>query len=433
MQRSSISFLVASFVISGGLAACTVDSEEVGEAENAITGAPDPVLAWNDTASRLIVGPGGAAKPPPLALIDLAMVHTAIYDAVNSIGGYPYRVYATKTQHHGNASSYSATAAAARDVLVALYPSRQADIDAAYATSLAFVPDGKSKDRGIDVGQQAAAGILALRANDGRTNVSGYTPPSGTGYWQPTPAGFLPAQAPWVRNVTPWTLSSPSAIRPGPPPSLDSDLWINNYNETKALGAAVGSSRTPAQTDIGKFWGDNPMLQWVRAWRGLATAQGLSLDDNARLFAMLATGGSDGLIACWDAKFNYAFWRPVTAIRAGGGNPALTADPTWSSSVVTPNHPEYPAAHGCFSGAVTGIFTSFFGTDSMAFTINSNFPGVVQPVRSYASFSQAIDEVEVARIYGGMHYRNSSEVGSSMGAQVADSVTDRFGANDDDD
>jgi vanadium-dependent haloperoxidase-like protein len=161
------------------------------------------------------------------------------------------------------------------------------------------------------------------------------------------------------------------------------------------------------------------MLQWNRAWRGIAIAQSLSGLEAARYFAMLSTASADALIGCWDAKYEYMYWRPVTAIRAGGGDPRLSGDPSWTSLVTTPNHPEYPGAHGCFSAASTGTLRRFFGTDSLAFTIDSAFAGVTTPVRSYSSFSQAIDEVIDARVYGGMHYRSSSEVGAGMGKKVA--------------
>lgn len=380
---------------------------------------PDPVLVWNAKAAQIIVGPNGANKPPPLGLIDFAMVHTAIYDAVNSIDGSPFEEYAVHAAVVQPASSYAAAAQAAHDVLFALYPSQASALDAALATSLAYVDDGEAKINGRSVGSQVAAAIVALRANDGRNNPSGFTTNGGFGVWVPTPPGFLPAQASWVRFVTPFTLSSPSQFRAEPTPTLDSETWIRDYNETKALGASAGSTRTAEQTDIGEFWGDQPMLQWNRAWRGISIASGLSLSENARYFAMLTTAGSDSLIACWDSKYTYAFWRPVTAIRVGGGNPVLGADPNWLSLVVAPPHPEYPAAHGCFSGAVVYTLRDYFGTDDFAFTIDSNLPGVVQKVRSYTSFSAALEEVKDARVYGGMHYRNSCDKGAIIGKQVS--------------
>jgi hypothetical protein len=161
------------------------------------------------------------------------------------------------------------------------------------------------------------------------------------------------------------------------------------------------------------------MLQWNRAWRAIAIGRGLSGMSAARLFAMVSTASSDALIACWDAKYEYFFWRPVTAIQAGGGDPRLTGDPDWSSLVTTPNHPEYPAAHGCFSGASTTVLRRFLHTDSRDFTVDSNAAGVTTPVRSYSSFSQVLDEVIDARVFGGMHYRSSVETGARVGKEAA--------------
>lgn len=224
-------------------------------------------------------------------------------------------------------------------------------------------------------------------------------------------------------------MTSPSQFRAGPPPTLDSDIWVRDYNEVKAYGGAISSARTAEQTDLARFVGGpgvQPMLQWHGAWRDIAINQKLSVLAAARLFAMLSTVSSDALIGCWDSKFDYAFWRPVTAIRAGGGNPDLVADPTWIGLVITPNHPEYPAAHGCFSGSIVEVLTSFFGTDQVHFNMTSAAPGLLQPVRSYDRFSQALTDILNARIYGGMHYRNSTVVGAGLGRQVARQAVERF-------
>src|SRR5262249_4424590 len=196
-------------------------------------------------------------------------------------------------------------------------------------------------------------GLAWLGAMEGAKAFGPYRRGGGPGVWQPTPPAFLPALTPEIARVQPLTLLSPSQFRAEPPPALNSETWVRDYNETKQLGAAAGSARTPEQTDLARFISDQPTMQWNRAWRGIATARGLSLVDNARFFAMLTTAGADALIACWDSKFFYNFWRPVTAIRAGDtdGNSNTTPDPNWIGVVVTPNHPEYPAAHGCFSGA----------------------------------------------------------------------------------
>jgi len=386
----------------------------------------DVVLDWNAHAARAIVTVGG--QVPPRALIRLAMVHLAIYDAVNAIEGAPFEPYVSRPSVERPASAEAAVAAAAHDVLVALFPAQMADLDAKYAASLASLPDDIAKPNGIAVGQEAARALLNARAQDGRDATVIYVPGSGPGEWVPTPPAFLTAQAPETRFVQPFTLNSPSQFRPEAPFSLDSEEWARDYDEIKTLGSAVGSSRTAEQTDIARFWSDNPPLQWNRAWRALSQAKGLGLAENARYFAMLASASADALIACWDAKFFYNFWRPVTAIRAGDsdGNPKTMPDPAWIGLIVTPPHPEYPAAHGCFSGASTATLKDFFGTDEGGFWIDSNVAGLANPVRTYFRFSDALAEVAEARIYGGMHYRNSTRIGANIGKQVSRFTTTHF-------
>lgn len=387
--------------------------------------AQDVVLEWNGYAANAIVGEN---QPPPRGLIRMAMVHLAIYDAVNAIEGYPFTPYAVTPNVISPASTEAATAAAAHDVLVALFPNQQTDLDSKYATTLAAIPDGPAKTNGIWVGQQTAAGILSVRANDGRNAVVPYSPENGPGMWNPTPPGFLPAQAPEVAHVQPFTLNSPSQFRAEPPPEFSSEIWVRDYNETKALGGATGSTRTPEQTDLARFIGDQPMLQWNRAWRSISASEPLSLLDKARFFAMLTSTSSDALIACWDSKFFYSFWRPVTAIRAGDtdGNPDTEPDLNWIGLVNAPNHPEYPAAHGCFSSASAETLQFFFGTDRFDFVMDSKVAGLTNPVRHYTSFSQALQDALDARVYGGMHYRNSTQVGAIIGKQVSHFATRHF-------
>lgn len=380
------------------------------------------VVFWNAVADNSVAVVGG--KSPQQGSIEIAIVQTAVYDAVNAICGYPFSAYAIKPEVHGPAMAEAAVAAAAHDVLVALYPAQAATLDQQYADYLGTIPgQNKAKLNGIAVGAQTAAGILVLRSSDGRNAGPGWTPPApGAGNWQPTPPGLLPPATPWIRAVTPWTMTGPSQFRVGPPPALDSDVWLHDYSESKAYGGAISTARTAEQTDLAVFVGGpgvHPMLQWHGTWRGIATDQKLSVLATARLFAMLSTAASDALIACWDSKFTYGFWRPVTAIRSGGGNPELTADPTWIGLDITPNHPEYPAAHGCFSGSVVEVLRTYFQSDRLNFTMTSAAPGLLQPVRSYTRFSQALTDILNARVFGGMHYRNSTRVGAELGRKVA--------------
>ncbi len=390
----------------------------------------DAVLDWNGHAADAIVV--RARQVPPRALIRLAMVHLAMYDAVNAIEGVPYEPYISAPSVLWPASEDAAAATAARDVLAALFPATMfselsVDLDAKYAASLAALPDDAARANGIAVGHAAAAALLFTRAHDGRDNSVTYTPGSGPGIWNPTPPAFLSAQAPETASVQPFVLNSGSQFRPDAPFSLGSAEWASDYNEIKALGASTGSTRTAEQTDIARFWSDNPPLQWNRAWRGLSATRGLGPAENARYFAMLTSASADALIACWDAKFFYNFWRPVTAIRAGDtdGNPATVPDPAWIGSIITPPHPEYPAAHGCFSGASTATLEYFFGGDE-ALSVDSQAPGVVRTVRTYTRFADALDEVLLARIYGGMHYRNSTRIGANIGKQVSRFTTTHY-------
>jgi hypothetical protein len=388
--------------------------------------ADDAVLQWNAHAARAIVTLGG--QVPPRALIRFAMVHLAMYDAVNAIEGAPFEPYVAVPLVNRPASPDAAAATAAHDVLVALFPAQAAELDAKLADSLASIPEGTAKANGIAVGHASASAMLAAREGDGRDATVVYVPTPGPGLWVPTPPAFLSAQAPETQFVQPFTLNAGSQFRPDPPPDLTSDEWARDYNEIKALGAAVGSSRTAEQTDIARFWSDNPPLQWNRAWRALSAARGLGLADNARYFAMLTTASADSLIACWDAKFFYNFWRPVTAIRAGDSdfNASTAPDSAWIGVIVTPPHPEYPAAHGCFSGASTETLKYFFGSDEVALSMDSTVAGVATPVRSYARLSDALAEVLEARIFGGMHYRNSTRIGANIGKQVSRFTTRHF-------
>ena len=401
---------------------CENKSNSDGDAKNA-------VVFWNEVAGHSIADLGG--KGPPLGSVEAALVHTAIYDAVNAICGHPFTPYAVTPEIRHPALPQAAVAAAARDVLVALYPDQQEELDRTYAAFLEDIPGHhRAKLNGMAAGQQAAAAILELRAEDGRYAGTPWQPPEPRpGVWEPTPPGHLPPLTPWIRDVTPWTMDSPSQFRVPPPPGLDSELWVRDYQETKDYGGEVSSLRTEEQADLARFVGGvgvHPMKQWHDAWRDIASKAGMSTLDTARLFAMLSTASSDALIGCWDAKYNYAFWRPVTAIRAGGGNPNLKSDPSWIGFVITPNHPEYPAAHGCFSAAVATTLQAFFGTDEFSFRMTSPAQDLIHPVREYNNFSHALEDALLARIYGGMHYRNSTEYGADLGRQVARQVVENF-------
>ena len=380
--------------------------------------AQNPVIVWNAIAQNSIVKV--ANKNPAASTPYFAYVHAAVYDAVNSIDG-GHQTFAVHIDAPEGASQDAAAIAAAHRVLVMLFPAQKATLDAAYTSSLTGIPDGFGKTSGIAVGENAATSLLALRAGDGLEASVPVVLGSGPGAWQPTSPA--PPVSPWMGQFKPFTYSSPSQFFPGPPTPLDSEEWVDDYNLTRLYGAKTGSLRTPQQTEIGLFWTEHTPTQYNRAFRGLALQQGLSTSDSARMFAMVDIAAVDALVGCMNAKYHYLFWRPVTAIRAGGGNPSTVADPTWEPLAVTPNHPEYPSNHACSTSAIVRALQGFFGTDSMDFTVDSM---VTNTVHHFTRFSDVRREVSVARIYGGMHYHHSMVQGIKLGKKVSNHMLAHF-------
>jgi hypothetical protein len=376
----------------------------------------DKVTDWNEIGTIAIVTNAGTS--PPATTVNLAYVHAAIYDAVNAIDRR-YSVFAVSVNNAPvGASQEAAAVAAAYNVLVGLFPTQQAYFDVAYATSLATIPDGQSKTDGIAVGAEVAGRFLAMRACDGRNANITYAPGSGPGVWQPTPPAFAPALTPWIAHMRPFAILSPWQFRAPGPLALDSKQWAKEYNEIKSLGSINSSTRTAEQTEIGRFYGEHVGAQFARIFRDFALARGMSLADNARLFAQLYISSADALIAVWDSKFYFGFWRPVTAIPAGDtdGNPETEPDTTWLPLLATPNHPEYPAAHGAFTGAYAEALRNFFGTKQVTITLTSNLTGTS---RTFNNTNDLIKEIIEARIYAGLHYRTSGEDGVAIGKKVA--------------
>lgn len=365
----------------------------------------DVITDWNATAIRAIK----AVNPNPLpASRALAMTHVAQFDAVNAVVRC-YQPYAVDLSVPG-ASAEAAAAQAAYRVLTNLYPTQLPLLEAALGASLAKVSDGQPKTDGIALGNATATAILARRADDGSTASLPYTPGSGPGVWIPTPPANAPALLPHWRNVTPFTLSSPAQFRPGPPPALDSALYAADFNEIKALGDTNSVTRTVEQTAVGLFH-----IEFVPYTLGSAAQSAVDrvrppLIESARLFALLNLAMADSFIAVWDAKFQYNFWRPVTAIRAAD------TDGAWTPLRATPPHPEYPAAHTIAAAAGAGVLAAIFG-DEFSFTIESpTLPG--QP-RGFARFSDFPIESGNARVWAGFHWRNSCDVGAEMGRRIA--------------
>src|SRR5262245_53114409 len=342
------------------------------------------VLEWNQLALHAI---GQARVSPVVASRALAITQAAVYDAVNAIDRSfePYHAHACASR---GASPEAAAAQAAHDTLTALFPSQAATFDSALVADLAGIPPGRAR-QGVDVGREVARQILDWRSTDGSAATVIYTPGTDPGDWRPTPPANLPALAPQWPYVTPFAMSAGSQFRPAPPPELGSAAYAAAFDEVKSLGRADSTTRTEEQAQIARFWNDGLGTAfapgyWNRIAQGVAADRGLSLVGDARLFALLNIATADAIISCWDAKYTYNLWRPVTAIRAADtdGNPTTEVDTSWSPLLVTPNFPSYTSAHSTVSAAAAGVLTALFG-DDYHFTVGAES---VSYTRSFDSF-----------------------------------------------
>jgi hypothetical protein len=373
----------------------------------------DVVTDWNNAALNAI---RAGSKAPPIASRSLAILHAAIYDAVNGIDR-THEYYLVPSAVPASASREAAASAAAHEALVSLFPANRSSFDALHAAILAAIPDGPQRTAGIVWGEFVANQILAARANDGSDAIVPPPGGSGPGVWVRTPPGFLPYLLPQWGFVVPFAMSSSSQFRPPGPPTLDSQQYAADYNEVKELGAAAGSTRTEEQTLIALFWADGagtetPPGHWNSIAQTIAAAQGNTLEENARLFALLNIAMADAAICAWDAKYMFDFWRPVTAIAFA--EPELN----WSSFIVTPPFPDYVSGHSTFSGAAATVLPLFYGTEDLSFTTGSDFlPGVY---RSFSTCLDAAEEAAVSRLYGGIHFRSANEDGLQAGISVGE-------------
>ena len=384
-----------------------------------VTVQADVVTDWNQTANTSLAAGGVRFNIQTRAL---AIMHAAMFDSVNAIDRQ-YTPYAIDISAPG-ASPEAAAAAAAHLVMVTLVPTQAATLNAAYAASLAQIPDGTAKSDGIALGETVALALLALRSTDDLTFISPYTPGIGPGAWQPTAPAFAPAV--WVTwgNMTPFTLRSGSQFRAEGPPDLTSAEYTADFNEVKSLGAVNSTTRTPEQTQIALFWLENSNYTWNRIARLAAVGHNNTLAQNARLFALLNMAGADSLIAGFDTKYTYNFWRPITAIRAGDsdGNNDTLGDQNWTPlaplpGFATPPHPDYISNHSNFSAAAAEVLDSFFGSDDFDYSITtSTVPNGAY--RSYHSFSEAAAECGASRIYVGYHFGTAVRHGLNMGKQI---------------
>ena len=386
--------------------------------------AQNVVTDWNAIASTTIVKNGG--KPSGAGSVWFAYSAIAAYDAVNAIDRRFQPFYYSGASPEG-ASEEAAAVAAAHRVLVNYFPKQQATLDQEFSNSIAGIQAAAgSKTDGVAVGEASAAALIAVRTDDGLEATVPYRPGSGPGVWQATPPKFLPAATPWLGQMRPFTMNSPSQFLPNGPTSLSSDAWERDYNLTRILGAIDSTTRTPRQSEIGLFWTEHTPQQYARAFTYLASRYHLNLRDTARLMAILWTGAADASIGCFNAKYQYSFWRPVTAIPAGGGNPDLSADANWLPLAATPNHPEYPAQHGCITGAIAHLIEGFFGTPEVHIVVDSLvFPDGIH-THTFESTHDLYGEVFWARIYVGFHFRHSLMDGGRLGKKVADHLQSRY-------
>ena len=415
--------------------------------------AQEPVSYWSGIAKNVIIDMAARGGSP--SAVDFAYVHIAIYDAVNAIDkGYTvFAVTPVETPTDG-ASQPAAVAAAAAAILRAVFPAQQTFVNTQYAAYVALIPDGDAKTRGTAIGNEVARRFLELRnpgprqdlGQDGRdANCASdvrlcYVFENGHGKYQRTPGAAPGAATPaaqWVGILKPFAVQSQSQFRADGPPNLTSAQWADDYNEVKTFGgdAAHSPTRTQEQTDIGWYYTDNPGAYGNRIIRQIAADQHLELPDSARYFAQTYVTLADTFINCWDSKRYYNFWRPVTAIVAGDtdGNDATEPDPSWLPLALTPNHQEYPSAHGCFTGSVMNAAENFFGTKKLTLNLtacsvpghpcNATSSGVTH---SFTRTQDALKEVIDGRIFGGMHYRTSVVHGIVMSNKVAHFVAKNY-------
>ena len=379
----------------------------------------DPITEWS-IAAQTAVASGMAPLRTP---ITFAILHLAMYDAVNAVAG-DREPYAVSPSVNRPASAFAAAVEAGYRVLLVEVPSQQPALSAKYVQLSASIPDSQEKINGAAVGAAVAQQLLLLRANDGRNLTIPYVPGSGPGVWIPTPPASLPATTGFLARITPFTMETPWQFRPNGPPPLNSRQWASDYDEVKTLGVKNNSLRTPEQTATALFWEPLAGTVWPATIRRLSREQSLDLPSSARFQAAAFAAFADSLIACWDAKFSFNFWRPVTAIQHGetDGNDLTAPDSTWEPLAITPNFPEYPSGHTCATAAVAHTIEDFFLHDLFIPARNI----VTGEERFYRKANDVVDEVIEARMLLGLHFRSADEDGADIGRKVARQIRSRW-------
>ncbi len=378
----------------------------------------DPVLEWNAVMQATV----SQVPDPFLQGRTAAISQVAVFEAVNAIVG-DYEPYLGTVSAPSRASPRAAAIAAAHRALVELNPDQAAGLDAQRGAALAAVADGPAKDAGIAVGEAAADAVLANRSDDGTNTNPPHAPGTEPGDWRPTPPDFLPAFRPGLGQVNTFAIESGAQFRVPPPPALGSARYARDFNEVRRVGAVDSTARPPDRADDARFYAVNDAVQvYFPAARQVSQAQGRTLAENARSFALLGMAMFDATVACFESKYHYDFWRPVTAIRLGDrdGNPRTEADPNWSSFVPTPPFPSYPSAAASFGAAARRVLERMFGPDGHTITLAS--PLVPDVALHYTSWKQITDDVDDARVYGGVHYRSDVREGARQGERVGSNV-----------
>ena len=404
MNRSALAIVIGAWLVVGA----------------AMSASANVITDWDEKAVAVVLPPGPVAVSQQVYTAQrmMGMVHAAMFDAVNSIERR-YRPYLVQLPADPATSKEAAAAAAAAAVLATIDEKTAGEMKVALATYLASIPDGAAKAEGVKLGEAVAAKVLEARANDGHDATDDYRPRTTPGVYVPTP---ITAASTWSK-VKPFAMTTASQFRPGPPVSLESKEWATDYNEIKDYGGKTSAKRSPQQTETARFWlmvGPPAYHPFVRQ---LVTAKQMSVGDSARFMALAAVGLNDALIAVFDAKYHYNFWRPITAIRNGDidGHDASEREATWQPIDNTPMHPEYPCAHCILSGTISGVIKAALGTEDIPdiAVTSTTAPGVTHRWTNMTAFT---DEVANARIWSGFHYRFSTRAGTDMGLKIGEYV-----------
>jgi hypothetical protein len=411
-----------SILLAIGVTACRVAGQT---SATVVPASATPVVDWSLEAQRAIVPPPGGVgdKFPGEAAVYMGIVLAAMYDAAVAIHG-GYRPYAVALTAPAETAPAAAIAAAAHGILVGLLPTQAADVGHRYAEYLSRLPNNVAKRNGVAVGEQVATAILAMRADDGRTAEIQHVPPRfGPGVFEPDTT--RPVLGFRLSRIRPLALESPQQFRLAAPSPLGSQEYAAAFDEVMRLGRFDSAFRTDEQTHRALFWTDHDALQWNEGLLRLASDRRLDLVQTARMLALAHVSGGDAMIACFDAKYHHMFWRPAAAIVLPGadGKPRTAADATWRPLRATPNHPEYPAAHTCHTGAIVEALRTFFGSDEVRISLDSR---TTATTRSFNHLDEIVKDVEDARVFAGFHFRSSNLAGSQLGRDVARFVAARY-------